>query len=130
MYRVTYETRTASHSLQESPEQEPPKATSSGYCPRGLLRKEIDASFRVARTMVTCLPYTTWPLHAKLFTDEAVKYWNALEKDADAPLPRGFTFQVELEGVDGKSGQMGSSGRTGPIDVTDGAGSSIPHAPC
>ena len=35
------------------------------------------------------------------------------------PLPSGMTFTEEYEGVDGKSGLLGS-GRIGPIDVTDG----------
>ena len=69
--------------------------------------------------MVTNPPYTSWALHAKLFTAEAVKLWDSLNKDPSVPpLPRGFTTQVELEGVDGKSGVPGS-GRTGPLDVSD-----------
>lgn len=66
--------------------------------------------------MVRSYPYTTWPLHVKLFTDEAAKAWIDLSRKA--PLPPGFSYSVELEGVDGKSGKTGS-GRTGPIDVTD-----------
>lgn len=69
--------------------------------------------------MVTHPPYTSWPLHAKLFTAEAVKLWDTFNKDSSVPaLPRGFTTQVELEGVDGKSGKAGS-GRVGPLDVSD-----------
>ena len=38
---------------------------------------------------------------------------------ANYEIPAGFTFTTELEGVDGQSGQSGS-GRTAPIEVTDG----------
>ena len=70
--------------------------------------------------MIGTFPFSTWPLHVKLFTDEAVKLWESLDKDAAlAPLPSGLTVNIELEGVDGKSGMLGS-GRSGPIDVTDG----------
>ncbi|KAJ3475570.1 hypothetical protein NLI96_g11751 [Meripilus lineatus] len=70
--------------------------------------------------MVASHPYNTWPLGAKLFTEDAVEAW----KDANRALagslllPERFTVDIELEGVDGKSGNAGS-GRTGPIDVTD-----------
>lgn len=67
--------------------------------------------------MVRSHPYNTWALHVKLFTAEAAKVWDGLSRKA--PLLPGFTSTVELEGVDGKSGKTGS-GRTGPIDVTDG----------
>lgn len=70
--------------------------------------------------MISICPYNTWPLHVKLFTDEAVKWWQAAAEDVGAlPLPSGFTCSVELEGVDGKSGIAGS-GRQGPISVKDG----------
>lgn len=70
--------------------------------------------------MVTSHPYNTWPLHIKLFTKEADKTWREVNKNSRAvPLPPGFTSTTELEGVDGKSGQVGS-GREGPINVTDG----------
>lgn len=69
--------------------------------------------------MICSHPYNTWPLHVKLFTEEAVKAW----KDACAGLdkgtvPPGFTCVTELEGVDGKSGKAGL-GRIAPIDTTD-----------
>ncbi|KZV60185.1 hypothetical protein PENSPDRAFT_594370, partial [Peniophora sp. CONT] len=81
--------------------------------------KSLKASAKVGRMMVTHPPYTSWPLHAKLFTAEAVKLWETFNKDSSVPaLPRGFTTQVELEGVDGESGHTGS-GRTGPLDVSD-----------
>ena len=65
-------------------------------------------------------PYDKWPLHVKLFTREAVRGWQDALKNADfSPLPQGLIFDVELEGVDGKSGKEGS-GRRGPIDVKDG----------
>lgn len=67
--------------------------------------------------MVATNPYDKWPLHVKLFTDEAVKCWNGVVYST--PLPPGFTYTTELEGVDGKSGNVGS-GRKGPIDITDG----------
>jgi hypothetical protein len=69
--------------------------------------------------MIAIPPYTSWALHVKLFTDDMVKLWELVNKDkAIAFLPPGFTLQVELEGVDGKSGKVGS-GRVGPIDVSD-----------
>jgi structure-specific endonuclease subunit SLX1 len=69
--------------------------------------------------MICSHPYNTWPLHVKLFTREAVKHWEAAGSSSSIPLPLGFTSQIELEGVDGKSGLTGS-GRKGPIDITDG----------
>lgn len=75
--------------------------------------------------MICWRPYNTWPLHVKLFTKEAVKHWeDAGNKPQPLALPPGFTCQVELEGVNGKSGLIGS-GRKGPIDVTDGANRSV-----
>lgn len=69
--------------------------------------------------MVSFHPYRTWPLHIKLFTEDAVKKWdNAVNKTG--VLPAGLTIIIELEGVDGKSGITGS-GRQVPIDVSDGA---------
>ncbi len=73
------------------------------------------------RTMICLHPYNTWPLHVKLFTKDAVKHWeDAANRPPSLSLPPGFTCRVELEGVNGKSGLVGS-GRKGPIDVTDGA---------
>ena len=70
--------------------------------------------------MISSHPYKLWPLHVKVFTMEASKAWNEALTKADAStLPRGFTLVNEFEGVDGKSGEVGS-GRRGPIDVTDG----------
>lgn len=66
--------------------------------------------------MVRVHPYTTWPLHVKLFTKEALEMWSDASRKT-TPL-QGLSVAVELEGVDGKSGEIGS-GRTGPIDVTD-----------
>ena len=91
--------------------------------------------------MLSTHPYTTWPLHVKLFTDEAVKHWNAVNEvktldrkakgkktaisfsDVTAGLPLGSTVSIELEGVDGKAPALARDipGRTGPIEVTDGA---------
>ena len=70
----------------------------------------------VAHTMIRTHPYNTWPLKVTAFTREADKVWSALS--ASHPMPPGFQYNVELEGVDGKSGHAGA-GRTGPIDVTD-----------
>lgn len=70
--------------------------------------------------MLCSHPYSRWPLHVKLFTEDAVKAWNDAAKSPIAStLPPGFTYSIELEGVDGKSKQIGS-GRRGPIDVEDG----------
>lgn len=70
--------------------------------------------------MISIHPYSTWPLHVKLFTNEAVKWWQDAAKDVGVPpLPPGFVCSIELEGVDGKSGNVGS-GRQGPISVKDG----------
>ncbi|KAG5352191.1 hypothetical protein C0989_003272 [Termitomyces sp. Mn162] len=68
--------------------------------------------------MISTHPYSTWPLHVKLFSDEAVAAWKAAARDS-APMPPGFTCSIELEGVDGKSGKVGS-GRREPISVKDG----------
>lgn len=78
-------------------------------------------AYRTVRIMISNHPYSTWPLHVKLFTKEAVACWtNATKDDNSFPLPPGFTCSIELEGVDGKSGHLGS-GRTGPINVKDGS---------
>ncbi|KAL5478424.1 SLX1 [Sanghuangporus weigelae] len=107
----------------------------------------LKGNIKTVRTMLTTHPYSTWPLHVKLFTHEAVKHWAAAADSAGSLLtrdrktktklpdldavdlckdmPRGFTVSVELEGVDGKGqgdSRAGSGygyGRTGPIDVTD-----------
>lgn len=83
--------------------------------------------------MLSIHPYNLWPLHVKIFTPQALKIWKDLanmEKTAkgkgkekantirSTALPPGFTYSVELEGVDGKL--AGGSGRTKPIDVQDG----------
>ncbi len=71
----------------------------------------------IVRSMISRHPFNRWPLHVKLFTEEAVNHWAASARMPNvAPLPPGFTCAVELEGVDGKSGYPGS-GRTGPIEV-------------
>ena len=74
--------------------------------------------------MISNHPYNTWPLQLKIFTPEALKCWEDLSKSKTAtsaapPLPEGFSVDVELEGVDGKSGMVGT-GRKKPIDVKDG----------
>ncbi|KAF5383158.1 hypothetical protein D9615_004967 [Tricholomella constricta] len=81
--------------------------------------KHLKANLQIVRTMVSNHPYHNWPLHVKLFTEEAVMAWkDAIQDIAQSPLPLGFTYTVELEGVDGKSGRVGS-GRDGPISVKD-----------
>ncbi|EIM87447.1 uncharacterized protein STEHIDRAFT_139121 [Stereum hirsutum FP-91666 SS1] len=74
----------------------------------------------VARTMLSYHPYNVWPLHVKIFTEEAEKIWEDVSKAADVkfPLPRGFTYCIEYEGVDGKSGKTNTE-RIGPVDVSD-----------
>jgi structure-specific endonuclease subunit SLX1 len=70
--------------------------------------------------MVNTHPYSTWPLHVKLFSPDAATAWNDAAK-AYPTLPLGFTSAVELEGVDGKKASTHvGSGRDGPIDVHDG----------
>lgn len=94
-------------------------------------------SNRILRIMLTANPYSTWPLHVKFFTEEALKCWNELSQPPKSKastskskasttalpplpsLPPGFTSSIEFEGVDGNSGKVGS-GRSGPICVTDG----------
>ncbi len=108
----------------------------------------------VVQAMLRTHPYTTWPLHVKLFTRDAVKCWvstmtahgsdsGELKKTGGRSkklviipsaaeltdgLPRGMVVTVELEGVDG-SGKDESLDerprRKGPIEVTDGV-----YAPC
>ena len=73
--------------------------------------------YRIARGMLAYHPYNTWPLRVKIFTEEALKFWEAYSQTF--PSPEGLSVTIELEGVDGKSGKPGS-GRMGPIDVTDG----------
>ena len=63
-------------------------------------------------------PFNTWPLHVRLFTHEAEMYWK-YGNDVAPPLPPGFTCSLELEGVDGKSGLVGT-GRQGPTSIDDG----------
>lgn len=80
----------------------------------------LTCPYSTVRLMLSTHPWCTWPLHVKLFTDIAVKGWkSANDKVGAPPLPQGFTCAIELEGVDGKSGQDGS-GREGPISVDDG----------
>ncbi|KAF7375948.1 Structure-specific endonuclease subunit SLX1 [Mycena sanguinolenta] len=87
---------------------------------KALLRRAntVNSNIRTVRLMLSTHPWSTWPLHVKLFTDVAVKGWNAANDKCAVPLPLGFTCAVELEGVDGKSGQTGS-GRHGPLKIDD-----------
>ncbi|KAG9094202.1 Slx4p interacting protein [Ceratobasidium sp. UAMH 11750] len=106
-----------------------PQTTQSGQQPASQLFKRdaranlLKTKILVARTMIPTAPYKTWPLHVKIFTEEAKRLWDEVQQPGlDAPLPRGFTYSVEYEGVDGKasipSGQQPAA-RTGPIDVKD-----------
>jgi structure-specific endonuclease subunit SLX1 len=73
--------------------------------------------------MLGLTPWSTWPLHVKIFTSEAAKAWEAAEKTLPVftLLPPGFTCSIELEGVDGKKASANvGSGRMGPIDTSDG----------
>lgn len=108
-------------------------------------RAQLSLSNRVLQKLIRTHPFSTWPLHVKLFTEEAVQCWDALScalplfsssvhRDTSSGnvavrkqdlhqytslFPPGFTYSIELEGVDGSSGLPGS-GRRGPISVTDG----------
>ena len=80
----------------------------------------MKARVNVVRLMIASHPYSNWPLHVKLFNTEAVKAWEEADR-RNALLPMGFTSVIELEGVDGKKADVCvSSGRRGPIDVSDG----------
>lgn len=92
--------------------------------------------YRAVRVMLSTHPYTNWPLHVKLFTEDAVKHWNASDEtnsrsakgkgkqtDLSAGLPQGSIVSVELEGVDGKGESIlldQCTRRLVPIEVTDG----------
>ncbi|KAF6760081.1 hypothetical protein DFP72DRAFT_883120, partial [Ephemerocybe angulata] len=99
----------------------------------------LGKNIEVVQAMIRSHPFNLWPLHVKLFTEEARDTWHTLldrncnparstkgkSKDPpppasrDAYFPPGFTWTVELEGVDGKSGHLHGSGRTGPLEVKD-----------
>ncbi|KAJ7497074.1 hypothetical protein FB451DRAFT_1209980 [Mycena latifolia] len=87
---------------------------------KALLRRAntVNSNIRAVRLMISVHPWSTWPLHVKLFTGAAVTGWKNADDRTMPPLPLGFTCAIELEGVDGKSGQVGS-GRQGPISVDD-----------
>ncbi|CAE6536951.1 unnamed protein product [Rhizoctonia solani] len=73
----------------------------------------------VARTMLPIPPYSTWPLHVKIFTEEAKRLWDEVQEiETNQPLPEGLTVSVEFEGVDGTTA-VPTSARAGPIDVKD-----------
>ncbi|CAE6511341.1 unnamed protein product, partial [Rhizoctonia solani] len=84
-----------------------------------LLRTKI----LVARSMLPIPPYNTWPLHVKIFSEEAKRLWDEVQKiETNEALPDGFTLSVEFEGVDGKAAvpvSRRSNARSGPIDVKD-----------
>lgn len=94
----------------------------------------------MVRMMLSTHPYTTWPLHVKLFTVDALRAWIAADTSTDEKshaksfnsltksealnngTPTGLTVSVELEGVDGKGPVPAGvqSARDGPIEATDG----------
>ncbi|CAL1710047.1 unnamed protein product [Somion occarium] len=80
--------------------------------------KYLKNNVQIACSMVASHPYNTWPLHVKLFTEEAAKAWFEVTKDSNVSIPLGLSVSTELEGVHGRSGKIGS-GRTDPINVTD-----------
>ncbi|KAJ2916316.1 hypothetical protein MD484_g4080, partial [Candolleomyces efflorescens] len=77
--------------------------------------------------MIRTPPFSFWPLHVKLFTEEASDIWqstiarNTATSSLSPPsyFPPGFSWSIELEGVDGRSGHPKGSGRTAPLDVKD-----------
>ncbi|KIO30116.1 hypothetical protein M407DRAFT_225399 [Tulasnella calospora MUT 4182] len=77
----------------------------------------LKSKVSVVRTMLSVPPYNTWPLRVKIYSKEVARLWEKLA-DNSSLLPKGVEVSHEMEGVDGKSGLIGS-GRTGPIDVTD-----------
>lgn len=99
----------------------------------------LGKNIEVVQAMIRSHPFNLWPLHVKLFTEEARDTWHTLldrncnparstkgkSKDPPTPasrdtyFPPGFIWTVELEGVDGKSGHLLGSGRTGPLEVKD-----------
>ncbi|KAF9070888.1 hypothetical protein BDP27DRAFT_573136 [Rhodocollybia butyracea] len=95
--------------------------------------RTLKQNIQILRFMVSVHPYNLWPLHVKIFTPQALKIWEELGTSAkktikgkgkekataiqSTVLPTGFTYTVELEGVDGKG--AGGSGRKKPIQVQD-----------
>lgn len=75
---------------------------------------------RIVRAMISRHPFDKWPLQVKIFTEEVANIWKKADLDPALALPPGFTYTVELEGVDGKSGHPGT-GRTESISIDDGA---------
>ncbi|TFK53002.1 hypothetical protein OE88DRAFT_1330337 [Heliocybe sulcata] len=89
--------------------------------------KTLAGRVLVARMMVASHPFRLWPLHVKIFTQDASDAWaetSGQEITNHAILPPGFTSTTELEGVDGKT-SIGNPGRYGPIDVTDAPFTSV-----
>ncbi|KAK7057433.1 hypothetical protein R3P38DRAFT_3384792 [Favolaschia claudopus] len=87
---------------------------------KALLQKArtLSSNIKNVHVMLSTHPWSTWPLNVKLFTEAAVKAWHSANANSVAQLPPGFNYTIELEGVDGKSGQSGS-GRRGPLGVDD-----------
>ncbi|KAF5388783.1 hypothetical protein D9757_005670 [Collybiopsis confluens] len=99
--------------------------------------RSLKQNIQILRFMISVHPYNLWPLRVKIFTPQALEVWQDLENigkplrgrkgkekaDAIRPaiLPPGFTYSVELEGVDGKSviGKGSRRRRAAPIEVQD-----------
>ncbi|CAE6488225.1 unnamed protein product [Rhizoctonia solani] len=99
------------------------KETSSQIFKRDSGANLLKTKILAARTMLPISPYNTWPLHVKIFTEEAKALWDEVQEiETNEPLPKGLTVSVELEGVDGKlatSVHRRHGARTGPIEVKD-----------
>lgn len=94
----------------------------------GYLVHSFDRLSSVARNMLAAPPYHIWPLHVKLFTEEAKTFWEIQRPGLEEPLPQGFTCSVEYEGADGKSpvpASRPSDSRLGSMDIKDSMPESI-----
>jgi hypothetical protein len=60
---------------------------------------------RAARIMVATMPYSNWPLHLKLYSEEAVKAWEYYEKlqASRYPLPPTLATRCQLTMVNLRS---------------------------
>jgi hypothetical protein len=101
----------------------------------------MDTKMAVARTMMTTAPFKRWPLHVRIFTEEAWAIWNTFdgiepvvagpkgrkkkkEPRTFEPLQELTEVTLDLGGVDGKTGRRGEEVKgvtkiDGPIDVED-----------
>ncbi|KZT08098.1 uncharacterized protein LAESUDRAFT_649754 [Laetiporus sulphureus 93-53] len=84
-------------------------------------KKQLSADQKIiiVREMLGFHPYNTWPLHVKLFTEDAITAWlNAWDEAHTFELPAGFTCSIEVKGVDRKPRVRGSSD-AGSLDISD-----------